>query len=240
MHSVRALTVGQASCLPFVEAGKMPALPSNDWLIWQLADSAFPIGSFAHSTGLEAAWQCGQIRSSSELHGFIEATLTQSAHAALPFVLSAYDSPERLAELDRRSDAFISNHVANRASRLQGQALAATFQRIFDGKAEAFTKLLFHYAPVFGVVMRLLDIERETACRLFFFTAARGLISAAVRLGIVGPMEGQGIQSRFASLVERLISEGQDLSVDDVAQTSPIFDICHGMHDRLYSRLFQT
>ena len=231
MHSVRALTVGQ-----------MPALPSNDWLVWQLADSAFPTGSFAHSAGLEAAWQCGQIRSSSELQGFIEATLTQLAHAALPFVLSAYDSPERLVELDRRSDAFISNHVANRASRLQGQALATIFQRILDCSSDLFqdSKLFLHYAPVFGVVMRSLDVERETTCRLFFFTVARGLISAAVRLGIVGPMEGQGIQSRFASLVERLISEGQDLSVDDIAQTAPIFDICHGMHDRLYSRLFQT
>ena len=168
--------------------------------------------------------------------------LTQLAHAALPFALSAYDSPERLIELDRRSDAFISNHVANRASRLQGQALASTFQRIFDGSSELFDdpKLFFHYASVFGVVMRLLKLEREVACRLFFFTAARGLISAAVRLGIVGPMEGQGIQARFGPLVDRLVGECQDLSADDVAQTAPIPDICHGMHDRLYSRLFQT
>jgi urease accessory protein len=40
--------------------------PDEDWLLWQLADSAFPTGGFAHSGGLEAAWQHGEIRNSAE------------------------------------------------------------------------------------------------------------------------------------------------------------------------------
>src|SRR5438270_9320121 len=33
----------------------------SDWVIWQLVDSAFPGGGFAHSAGLEAALQLGEI-----------------------------------------------------------------------------------------------------------------------------------------------------------------------------------
>src|SRR5690348_9978767 len=88
-----------------------------DFLIWQLMDSAFPTGGFAHSSGLEAAWQHGEVRNRAELLSFVEANLDQLGHAALPFVLSAFDAPEKLGEIDSLCDVFTINHVANRASR---------------------------------------------------------------------------------------------------------------------------
>src|ERR1700749_2765699 len=94
----------------------------NDWLLWQLADSAFPTGGFAHSAGLEAAWQHGEVRNRNELVSFVEASLHQLGRAALPFVTAAHAEPERLEEFDIFCDAFTINHVANRASRAQGRA----------------------------------------------------------------------------------------------------------------------
>src|SRR6267378_1245945 len=75
--------------------------PTSDWLLWQLADSAFPTGGFAHSLGLEAAWQHGEVRNRTELVSFVEAGLQQLGHAALPFVTASYAEPERLAEFDQ-------------------------------------------------------------------------------------------------------------------------------------------
>ena len=98
----------------------------NAWLLWQLADSAFPIGGFGHSSGLEAAYQHREVTNRAELIAFLETSLTQLPHGALPFVKAVHEGEIEFCEIDWLCDAFTSNHVANRASRGQGQALLAT------------------------------------------------------------------------------------------------------------------
>jgi urease accessory protein len=219
----------------------------SDWVLWQLADSAFPAGGFAHSGGLEAAVQQGELRDLNDLRRFIEASLCQFGHAALPFMTAAYDHPERWLELDQLSDCFTTNHVAKRASCLQGHALLASAERIFTTPRLQHLKLssgetsaYVHLAPVFGVILRELCFSRSQAARLFFFLHLRGLVSAAVRLGVVGPLQGQALQHRLAAQAEEMLFRFQNLSLDEVAQTAPLLDLWQANHDRLYSRLFQS
>ena len=68
----------------------------------------------------------------------------------------------------------------------------------------------------------------------------RGLISAAVRLGIVGPLQAQAIQASIAGQADILVDLAMSLGPDNVAQTLPILELAQGKHDRLYSRLFQS
>jgi len=210
----------------------------RDWLLWQLMDSAFPTGGFAHSAGLEAAWQHGEIRQRDQLFSFVEAGLLQLGHAALPLVTAAHADPEQLPALDRLCDAFTSNHVANRTSRLQGRAFLTAAQKIFEVSVPESPFL--HYAPVLGASLRALEVTSESSDRLFFFSHLRGVLAAAVRLNIVGPMEAQILQRRLAPAAEKVIADCLTLTLDDLAQTSPLLDLWQGAQDRLYSRLFQS
>lgn len=230
----------------------------DQWLLWQLADSAFPTGGFAHSTGLEAAWQHGEMRNRHDLISYIEASLHQLGHASLPFVIAAHSEPDCLEEFDNLCHSFTTNHVANRASRTQGRAFLAAVQRIFlVGWASRLSPSEFsdedkilpgimlhlqfnHFPCVFGAATRLLGISSEIAAQLFFFNHLRSVLAAAVRLNIVGPMEAQALQHQLATKAQQVLENCQSLTLDDIAQTSPLVDLWQGTQDRLYSRLFQS
>lgn len=219
----------------------------NEWLIWQLADATFPAGGFAHSAGLEAARHWGELRGPDRLVEFLEASLAQAGHSLVPFAAAAHEDPATLAEADWRCHVFLSNHVANRASRLQGKAWLVAAEAAFGlkslGQRRAEIRdhrLHGHFAPLFGAVTAALGIDLETATRLLLYMVLRGLIASAIRLNVVGPLEGQAIQFRLGPLAEQWARRSAAFRLDDAAQTAPGLEIFQATQDRLYSRLFQS
>jgi len=216
----------------------------TSWIVLQLADSAFPTGGFAHSAGLEAALQAGELAS---VERFATELIDQLAQGSLPIVGAAYDEPARLAELDAFTRTTLWSHVAARASRNQGRALLDVAARSFrhDVLVEARarmsrTELDGHLAPVFGFVTRALGVARDDTLATFLHLGVRGLLSAAVRLGCIGPSEGQALHHRLHPALDAALARARTLGVADVAQTAPITELLQATHDRLYSRLFQS
>lgn len=210
----------------------------STFLLLQLADAAFPSGGYAHSGGLEA---CAAL-SSMELEDFFDQTLHTTARSALPFVRDAHDTNgahDALAAIDALADATITSHVANRASRAQGRSLATNAARMFLAVtslgAHAKTHPC-HHAPVFGALFGRLGISRADTVTAYLHGVARGALSSAVRLGLVGPLEAQRIHASREPLLERLIHSIPEAS----AQTAPLLEMFGALHDELDGRLFQS
>jgi len=217
------------------------------WTLWQLLDSAFPTGGFAHSGGVEAAWQHGLIRGGPELLDFTRAALRQTASGAAPVVLAVLASPGDFAGIDAFYHANLTQHVANRASRAQGRALLATASATF-GHADLRTaadrvrtdRLAGHLPTAFGLTTAALGLSAQSAASAFLFATGRGMLSAAVRLGIVGPLEGQRLQAQLSSEAASLTDAALRRQVAEISQTAPVLDLLQASQDRLYSRLFQS
>jgi len=217
------------------------------FLLWQLVDSAFPAGGFAHSGGTEAAMQHGDAATLADLSRLAETAVRQAGRASLPFVLAAHEAPDRLVELDAFIDVVLNQPVSNRGSRAQGRAFLGSARQVFGGTrvrnvADRVERhgLCGHHAPLFGAVLAALDVDADTAARLYLYQAGRTITSAAVRLGLAGVFDSQRVQASLPAVIDDTLDRSRHLEVADVAQIAPVLDLFQSTQDRLYSRLFQS
>lgn len=88
--------------------------------------------------------------------------------------------------------------------------------------------------------MQTLAMEKSLMQTAFLHIGLRGMLSASVRLGLVGPYRGQQIQTQLLFTIGEVLSSCKNLGLHDVAQTAPLLDLFQNNQDRLYSRLFQS
>ncbi len=190
--------------------------------------------------------QLGEVHDGAGLAAYAEEAVWNTGSFALPFLTAAHGDPSAFPALDARCDAYTPSHVANRASRAQGQALLRAAGATFGGPAAELAervrgeRLPGHLAPVAGAVLNVLGVPIATAQRLVLYLALRGVLSAGVRLGLAGPLEVQGIQARLSNRIEEIAVACGGLGVEEVAQATPLLELFQGHQDRLYSRLFQS
>ncbi|KAG6577885.1 Urease accessory protein [Phytophthora cinnamomi] len=234
------------------------AAASSDWALWQMVDSLYPTGGFAHSLGLEAAAQEGLVDASS-LRAFLSASLHQSANFALPLVFSAHqigadaDPVEAALQLNGRASALYSNHVARKASLAQGAALLRLALSTYAPSHPRVQTLLHlrkeakrrkqpgvHHAVLFGLVCALLGVGAEPAQRMYLFVTTRDVLSAATRLNLVGPLEAAKLQFETTPLLEKVFQNRKNRPVEQSYSSAPVLDLVQAMHDQLYTRIFNS
>ena len=97
-----------------------------------------------------------------------------------------------------------------------------------------------HFLVVFALTLKDAGGLWDEIASLYLFMQMRDLMSAAVRLGVLGPSRAQEIQTELENRIPALIRRTGRKGAEDACRTSPLLDLSQADHSNLYTKLFQN
>jgi urease accessory protein len=213
-----------------------------------LCDSLFPIGSFSHSDGLEAATASGDVKSADDLEAWMDATLDDTlTRLEGPAVNRAWRAwSERQVEVlllvDIEVHAIRPSSTARAASRAMGTRLLRTWGAIHQEAGlpvlpAARSQLTLPVA--FGAVAAAAGVANRDALCGFMYTRLASTLSAAMRLMPLGQLDGH---RRLAGALDRVPDVADRILHDDppIMSFAPCLDLAAMRQQYVHSRLFRS
>jgi urease accessory protein len=208
----------------------------------------FPIGAFSYSHGLEAAVAEGAVCDKISLQGWIATIIAYGSGRIDADILcdahrtaAAGDLPG-LSAVNRRGMAYRATAELAIESGAQGRAFLATCHIAWpDGFLASWAENEgICYAAVVGATTARAQIALEAALVGYLQAMAANLVSAGLRLGIVGQNDGQRILAALEPVVIRSARQAAVRDPADFGAATIAVDLASIAHETQYTRLFRS
>lgn len=211
---------------------------------------AFPVGGFAFSHGLEWAAEKGWVGDRASLEAWLVDLLTLGsigndlvlAAAAWRAVASGDDAALRqAADLAIALQPSAERHLE---AVTQGGAFLAQIEASWPCDAVARLQALrmgeIAYCITAGVAAAGHAVPLHALLTAFGLAAAGNLVSAAVRLGIVGQTDGQRVLAALVPVVEAAVRRASAAKLEEIGSACWRSDLASLQHETQYTRLFRS
>lgn len=217
-----------------------------------LTDSAFPVGTFSFSNGLETAADTGLVHDATTLEAYAREIARQAAftdgvatlHAARSYCREDFGG---ILEADRQALLCKMNAEARQMTCRMGKKLAELYTRIAaDATLARWLDAIEKgdapgsYPAAQGIVFASSGIdERELFCS-HQYGAITTVLNAALRCVRVSHYDTQRIFFRLSARTEALYTEAAAMDYDDMNAFAPQTDILASLHEKGTKRLFMN
>jgi urease accessory protein len=207
------------------------------WRLLLWASPAFPVGSFAHSHGLECVIEAGEVHDAETLRIWVQDALCHGAGRTDAIVLAHAHRGEDVNDLavataasrERQLESLAQGEAFLRAIRAWPQAMAAVAHLPADHTA---------YPVAFGAAARALPLDAVLVAYLQAF--AQMLVSAAVRLVPLGQSDGLRVLAGLEPTIIAVAAQAARAGLDEIGGACFRFDLAAMRHETQYTRLFRT
>lgn len=200
-----------------------------------------------------------------QLHNFVGAwrLLDQQANARL-----VSNGPACRTSLEQGHNLLrVAMQVAKNNSKMDTETTNAVndleILQILSNEITSSKQSSGHLSTLFGIVASILQLSQKQACELLGYCIARDIVSAAVRLSLLGPLASVNVLSNAQEAAEEgfdfalqvvtpsmfppdlgVLGNDFDSELSFIAKTSsscfPLLDTIQPCHDVLATRLFRT
>lgn len=221
------------------------------FLLLQINDALFPIGSFTQSYGLETYIQKDIVTDGETAYSYLKnQLLTSFLYSELLTIKTAYHSKDiaSLIKLEQLSKASKTPRELREASLKLGNRFIRAVNGIdlnfdtsfFDEYCITCKSVGTSHAVAYGVFCKSAEIDIDEAIASYLYAQTSSNVTNCVKLIPLSQTVGQQIlyklQGEFTQLLEKL----KNLDESDLFLSCPGLDIRSMQHEVLYSRLYMS
>lgn len=214
----------------------------------QITNSAFPVGAYSYSEGLENLVEARKINNQTSLQDWLEQELRYGAIRLEAAVMLRGYKAANLSDLEdlKYWNAWASAARETEELREQswqmGRALSRLVQELQPELKSVFKEIKqnCNYAIAFGIIASHWQIPDKSAVLGYLHSWATNLVSAGIKLIPLGQTAGQQLLLNLHSHIIEATSEILTLDDDKMSSCGWGLSLATMAHETQYTRLFRS
>lgn len=227
-----------------------------DFILLQLNDALFPIGSYTQSYGLETYVQQNRVTDKPSFKNYLQANLRHNLlyndllMVKLAYIAAQNNDLKQLEYLDQLSTAIKPAREIREASNKLASRLIKTIQSLDLPNLQAIyldyidlvknQQATGHYALTYGILCAALNLDYTASINCYAYAQVSAVVNNGVKLIPLSQTAGQQLLFALQQDLVKCLEQLKHLEIHDLGRSCPAFELRAMQHEQLYSRLYMS